>query len=559
MMIMLSTTTISTTTIKLSPLFLAQEVPPFEQIISSLGEDLGTSVFTFVKAILILVIGWIVANWSKGFVKKQLDKTEIDNKIANWITGGQAGQKIPIEQFISGVIYWIIILFTIVAFLSSLQLDAVSVPLNALLEQITSFLPQVFAAALLLALAWLIATIVKLVVTRGLNALGIDDRFNQQVSESYTETSGEGEQKQQLGISETIANALYWFIYLLFLPSILSTLELEGTLRPVQELVNEVLSIIPNVFAAILIGAVGWLIAQIVRKIVTSFLTATGVNNIGAKFGLSEARGSKSLPWIIGTIVYILILIPAAIASLNALEIRAISEPAIAMLNQVLNILPKIFAASVVWIIAYIAGKYISELVIEILTGIGFNKLYKWLGIETSSSQTPSETPSETPAEGTSLQELPTDSTPDRTPSEIVGIIVWVAILAIATLTAVDILEIEALQNLVGNFLVLAGQVLIGLIVFGIGLFLSNKAFDLISSSDTRQSMFLAQTARIAIMILITAMALQQMGIATNIVNLAFGLLTGGISVAIALAFGLGGREVASEQLRKWIDSFKDD
>jgi hypothetical protein len=47
------------------------------------------------------------------------------------------------------------------------------------------------------------------------------------------------------------------------------------------------------------------------------------------------------------------------------------------------------------------------------------------------------------------------------------------------------------------------------------------------------------------------------MGVATDIVNLAFGLLLGAIAVAIALAFGLGGREIAAEQVRSWLNSFR--
>ncbi|NJL23671.1 MAG: hypothetical protein HC895_27370, partial [Leptolyngbyaceae cyanobacterium SM1_3_5] len=68
----------------------------------------------------------------------------------------------------------------------------------------------------------------------------------------------------QFSLSETIGNTLYWFIFLLFLPSILSALELRGTLTPVQNLLDEILSVLPNVFAAVLIGAVGYLIAQVV-------------------------------------------------------------------------------------------------------------------------------------------------------------------------------------------------------------------------------------------------------------------------------------------------------
>jgi hypothetical protein len=54
----------------------------------------------------------------------------------------------------------------------------------------------------------------------------------------------------------------------------------------------------------------------------------------------------------------------------------------------------------------------------------------------------------------------------------------------------------------------------------------------------------------------VAAMALQQMGIAPNIVNLAFGLLLGAIAVAVAIAFGLGGRDVAANQLQNWFDTF---
>jgi hypothetical protein len=88
-------------------------------------------------------------------------------------------------------------------------------------------------------------------------------------------------------------------------------------------------------------------------------------------------------------------------------------------------------------------------------------------------------------------------------------------------------------------------------------LYLANFAYNLIASSRGSQAEILGQAARIAIIAFAAAMALQQMGIAPHIVNLAFGLLFGAIAVAIALAFGLGGRDVANEQLREWLNDFK--
>ncbi|MGL6134823.1 MAG: mechanosensitive ion channel, partial [Prochlorococcaceae cyanobacterium] len=71
------------------------------------------------------------------------------------------------------------------------------------------------------------------------------------------------------------------------------------------------------------------------------------------------------------------------------------------------------------------------------------------------------------------------------------------------------------------------------------------------------QAPLLAQIARVAIIGFTGAMALQQIGVAPNIVGLAFGLVLGSLAVAAAMAFGLGGREVAAEQLREWVAGLK--
>jgi hypothetical protein len=499
---------------------------------------LGVDLFALVKAILILIVGWIVAIVARGVIRSLLKRTRIDNQIAAWI-GGRQGESIPIEKWTSDVVYWLILLFAIVAFLNALQLQAVSEPLNSLLGRITGFLPQIFGAAVLLGIAWVLATIVKLVVSRLLGGLRIDERLNQHV--------GDGTGEAPIALADTISNILYWLIFLLFLPSILSTLNLAGTLLPVQSLLEEILAILPNILAAILIAAIGWFVAQIVRKIVTNLLAAAGTDRVGARFGLPTTAGAgrQPLSQILGTIVYVLVLIPVAITALDALQIQAISAPATQMLNQVLNLLPKLFAAAVIVAIAYIGGQYVADIVTNILTSLGFNNVFQWLGLTSLSRATPV------------TDSIPPTPTTRRTPSEIVGVIVLVAIMLLAALTAVDILQIEALRAVVGGLMVIAGQVLIGVIIFAVGLYFANLVYNLISSGGTRQARFVANAARISIIVLVSAMALERIGIATNIVSLAFGLIAGGIAVAIALAFGLGGREIAGEQLREWIANFK--
>ncbi|MEG4407472.1 MULTISPECIES: mechanosensitive ion channel [unclassified Microcoleus] len=508
----------------------------------------GSNIENLLWAVGILLIGLIVSALVSSVVGGLLKKTTLDNRLAAWITGRPEGAGAPqVEKWISTAVFWIIFIFFLIAFFNRLNLTAVSQPLNTFLNQITGFLPKLAGALIWLGIAWVLATVAKMAVSRAMRTFSVDERLNQEVGTASTE--------RPLLLSDTVANALYWFIFLLFLPLILDSLEMQQALLPVNNLLNQILAAIPKILEAVLIGFVGWLLAMVVRRIVTNLLAAAGADSLGARFGISRTSGGQSLSWIVGTIVYVLILIPTAIAALNALDIQAISQPAIAMLNDILGALPNIFTAALILAVAYILGRWISDLVTNILTGIGFNNVFSWLGVQPP-KQSLRLPPSSIDPDATILQE---PELPARTPSEFVGIVVQVGIILFAVVAATDVLGIPALTAIVSGIVLVAGRVLAGLVVFAIGLYLANLAFSLIASSGTRQARLLGQTARIAIIAFVSALALQQMGIGSDIVNLAFGLLLGAIAVGIALAFGLGGREIAADQIREWLASFKQD
>ncbi|MEG4218719.1 mechanosensitive ion channel [Microcoleus sp. Pol14C6] len=508
----------------------------------------GSNIENLIWAVGILLIGLIVSALVSSVVGGLLKKTTIDNRLAAWITGRPEGTGAPqVEKWISAAVFWIIFVFFLIAFFNRLNLTAVSQPLNTFLNQITGFLPKLAGALIWLGIAWVLATVAKMAVSRAMRAFSVDERLNQEVGAAPTE--------RPLLLSDTVANALYWFIFLLFLPLILDSLEMQQALLPVNNLLNQILAAIPKILEAVLIGFVGWLLAMVVRRIVTNLLAAAGADSLGARFGISRNSGGQSLSWIVGTIVYVLILIPTAIAALNALDIQAISQPAIAMLNDILGAVPKIFTAALILAVAYILGRWVSDLVTNILTGIGFNNVFSWLGVQ-QPKQRLRLPPSSIDPDATILQE---PELPARTPSEFVGIVVQVGIMLFAVVAATDVLRIPALTAIVSGIVLVAGRVLAGLVVFAIGLYLANLAFSLIASSGTRQARLLGQAARIAIIAFVSALALQQMGIGSDIVNLAFGLLLGAIAVGIALAFGLGGREIAADQIREWLASFKQD
>lgn len=523
----------------------------------NLGETLSVYLPTILAAVAILVIGWLIAFAISKLVERLLNRTTLDDRVANMMQGDPAAQRLPIERWIALAVFWLIMLGVIVAFLNTINVPAITGPLNDLLGSFLAFLPGLLGAAVLLLIAFVIASILKVVITRVISASGLSRRLSETADVAADE-------RGRMQIGETIGNVAFWLVFLLFLPAVLDALNLQGMLTPVNEMVNGILGFLPNLLGAALVLVVGWLIARIIRSIVTNLLAGVGVDRIGAAAipttGTAAAAATAPpaagrLSNLIGTIVFVLVLIPVIIAALNVLDIPAVSQPAANMLTNFLNALPNIFAAILLVGIAYFVARIVGNFVASLLTGIGFDRIFAWMAAGVTPGQISARARPAGPAARTAAEEAarPGEPMPGRvTPSKIVGYIVTVGILLFAVMEAANLLGFEALTLLLSQFIVSLVNILFGLIIFGIGLYLGNLAYRTIYHSGMSQAPALAQAARLAIIVFATALALREMGIAESIVNLAFGLLLGAIAVAIALAFGLGGREVAGRTLERW-------
>jgi hypothetical protein len=373
-----------------------------------------------------------------------------------------------------------------------------------------AYLPSIVTAILLIIVALVVATVVRSVVVGVLKRLRLDERLSHDPS-------------KPAHLVKPLGDLLYFLVILLFLPAILANLGVGTLLAPLTGLVATIVAALPRVLGAALILFIGLFVARLVRNLVTSF--SGSLDRYGARLGLS---GGTSLSSLLGLVVYVLILLPVISATLGALGLPAIAQPVQNLIDRFLAAIPGVLSAALVIGISYFVGRLVADLVAGLLAGIGFDRLPKALG-------------------------LTTPTTPGgQTPSKIVGTVVMVAIVLFATQAALNLLAFTALANLVAQLIVVGGKVLAGLAILIVGIFLSGLAAQLISSSAGSQSRLLSTVARVAVLTLFGAMALQQMGIALQIVNLAFGLTLGALAVAFALSFGLGGRDAAGKVAEGW-------
>src|SRR5690349_7073828 len=395
--------------------------------------------------------------------------------------------------------------------------------------QMMNWGPKILIAILILIATWIVARAVKWVLQK---AIDRSPALKKHVTGTPEETVG-----HQLG---TIAKLIIWLVGIM---AALRFLGIGQILAPINDLVVQIFGFLPKLIGAGLIFFIGLIVARIVRRLVETVLIAANIDGLLARVGIGSTEGTvraspdavppgtapgatrASLARAVGVLVYALIIIPVAIAALQVLGIEAISGPAIAMLNEILAAIPRVLAAAL-WIgIAFIAARFLKTVIEAILPPTGFDDAIRSTGV------------------------LPASAFPSR----IVANIAMIAIILAASIEAARQLGGDDIAIFLAQVTALGGKVIFGALIIVVGILLARIVANLVGSG-TGEGGFAQTIVRYAIIALFTAIGLTFMGLADQIVMLAFGLILGSGAVATALAFGLGGREAAGRVADHWAD-----
>ena len=390
--------------------------------------------------------------------------------------------------------------------------------------------PKIAIAILILVATWIVARAVGWVLGK---AIDRSPALKKHVTGTPEETVG-----HQLG---TIAKLIIWLVGIM---AALRFLGVGQILAPINELVTEIFAFLPHLIAAGLIFFIGLVVARIVRRLIETVLVAANVDGLLSRIGIGSTEGTvrtspdavppgatpgatrASIARAAGVLVYALIIIPVAIAALQALEITSISAPATAMLDEILAAIPHVLAAAL-WIgIAFVAARFLKTIIEAILPPTGFDDAVRSTGV------------------------LPANAFPSR----IVANIAMIAIILGAAIEAASQLGGGTVAIFLAQVTELGGKVIFGSLIIVVGIFLARILANLVGSG-TGEGGYAQAIVRYSIIALFTAIGLTFMGLADRIVMLAFGLILGSAAVACALAFGLGGRDAAARILERWADT----
>lgn len=204
---------------------------------------------------------------------------------------------------------------------------------------------------------------------------------------------------------------------------------------------------------------------------------------------------------------------------------------------QIVDFIPALLGAVIILLAGYLLAKVVEKLVYRGLKRVKLNQALERGGVMEAVERS-----------GSHLD-------PTRVVS---GLIFWFIMFAVILLAG-NALGLESLANVFTELVSYIPSVIAAIVIMIVGIVLGGFVGGLImaSAGGLHGGPALARVGRIGVIVLAIFMALQELGIATEIVTTAFAILFGAVALALALSFGLGNRELAGDITREWYERYR--
>lgn len=215
-------------------------------------------------------------------------------------------------------------------------------------------------------------------------------------------------------------------------------------------------------------------------------------------------------------------------------QFNPVLEPARVFLAQMGAFLPKLILAVIILISGWMLAKFLKLALMKGLRAVNFHVLSEKAGIDGFLRQG-----------GVKADMV-----------SILGLLVFWFVLLLALVIAFNGLGLTYITDLVSRVVLFIPDVIIAVLVLAAGLyfarFVGRTASAFSASAGLKDADLLGRVAQYAIVVFVVLIALDQVNVVTDIIRQTFLILVGGVVLALALAFGLGGQKTAANLLERW-------
>ena len=304
-----------------------------ERFFSPLARLLGEGMMGVVKAVLLLVLAYFIASAVRSMLKALLNKTGFCKSQED------GAKKESIVEYIGDIAYLFVMLLFVPGIFSALGASTIATPILDMMRSIWSFLPNLLGAGIVLMLGNLVAKLIRQLLAPALKKANVDKLQEKLGCETPSEVS----------LSETLAYLVYVLILIPVIIAALQVLKLDVLTAPATVMLQEILTYIPLVAAALFVAGLGVVLGRLVSQIVTRLIAASGADEKVKEF-IGETSYKFSLSGIVGSILNGVIVILFTVQGVNLLKLEILTKVGTAIIGYLPNILAAVLVMAAAWI-----------------------------------------------------------------------------------------------------------------------------------------------------------------------------------------------------------------
>ncbi|MBR6860001.1 MAG: mechanosensitive ion channel [Acidaminococcaceae bacterium] len=304
-----------------------------ERFFSPLARLLGEGMMGVVKAVLLLVLAYFIASAVRSMLKALLNKTSFCKSQED------GAKKESIVEYIGDIAYLFVMLLFVPGIFSALGASTIATPILDMMRSIWSFLPNLLGAGIVLMLGNLVAKLIRQLLAPALKKANVDKLQEKLGCETPSDVS----------LSETLAYLVYVLILIPVIIAALQVLKLDVLTAPATMMLQEILTYIPLVAAALFVAGLGVVLGRLVSQIVTRLIAASGADEKVKEF-IGETSYKFSLSGIVGSILNGVIVILFTVQGVNLLKLEILTKVGTAIIGYLPNILAAVLVMAAAWI-----------------------------------------------------------------------------------------------------------------------------------------------------------------------------------------------------------------
>lgn len=318
-------------------------------------------------AALLLAVALFFALVLKKLAIKGLNRINFDQKLQNSGMSKDSEESATFTETIGTLVYFITILVFSPFIFSGLEVSGVVTPFIEMARRFYLFLPNLVVSILILVIGSYFSNFIKSLLQNLFEGINVDRWYRRAVGKAVDV------ENNQTRLAEVLASLIYVLIFIPIITVALETLGIKSISEPIIQILNQIVSAIPNILTAVVLIMIGAFIARLVSELIESMLSTTGIDNYSVYLNF-KGEDSVKISSVAAQIIRTVFMIFFVVEAVSILQLDVFNS----LGQQIIDYLPSVISSVLIMSVGIIGSNVMALFMAKISSSKIFGEFIRF-------------------------------------------------------------------------------------------------------------------------------------------------------------------------------------